>query len=121
MAIVRSDAAYSAVAQVSYVPVLLWTAGASVIAAIVANVLVETVRAQRQPPGRRTGPGDLPVRRVREPLARHRRRGGGLVMAMARWDYFWIANVIYLGSSLCAGDSTGCDVVKLRIAYRRGH
>jgi hypothetical protein len=37
-------------------------------------------------------------------------------MAMARWDYFWIANVIYLGFVLWA--ITG-SVIKL-VAYRRG-
>jgi hypothetical protein len=40
----------------------------------------------------------------------------GLFMAMARWDYFWIANVIYLGFALWA--ITG-SAVKL-VAYRRG-
>jgi hypothetical protein len=40
----------------------------------------------------------------------------GLVMAMARWDYFWIANVIYLGFVLWA---VAGSVLKLA-AYRRG-
>ncbi len=39
-----------------------------------------------------------------------------LLMAMARWDYFWIANVIYLGFVLRA---VGGSVLKL-VAYRRG-
>ena len=37
-------------------------------------------------------------------------------MAMARWDYFWIANVIYLGFVLWA---VAGSAVKL-VAYRRG-
>jgi hypothetical protein len=39
-----------------------------------------------------------------------------LGMAIARWDYFWIANVIYLGFVLWAIVGS---VVKL-VAYRRG-
>ncbi len=39
-----------------------------------------------------------------------------LFMAMAEWDYFWIANVIYLGFALSAIASS---VLKL-VAYRRG-
>ena len=39
-----------------------------------------------------------------------------MLMAMAKWDYFWIANVIYLGFVLWA---VGGSVLKLA-AYRRG-
>ena len=42
--------------------------------------------------------------------------GGGLVMAMAKVDYFWIANVIYLGFVLWA---VAGSVLKF-VAYRRG-
>ena len=42
--------------------------------------------------------------------------GAALCMAMARWDYFWIANVLYLGFVLWA---IAGSVLKL-IAYRRG-
>jgi hypothetical protein len=40
----------------------------------------------------------------------------GLAMAMVRWDYFWIANAIYLGFVLWA---VAGSVVRLA-AYRRG-
>ncbi len=42
--------------------------------------------------------------------------GAALCMAMARWDYFWIANVLYLGFVLWA---IAGSVLKL-VAYRRG-
>jgi hypothetical protein len=42
--------------------------------------------------------------------------GAALVMAMAKVDYFWIANVIYLGFTLWA---VAGSAVKL-VAYRRG-
>jgi hypothetical protein len=42
--------------------------------------------------------------------------GTALCMAMARWDYFWIANVLYLGFVPWA---IAGSVLKL-VAYRRG-
>jgi hypothetical protein len=73
-------------------------------------------KAQRQPPG---DVRDREISRFGEYASRWLVIAGaaaGLVMAMARWDYFWIANVIYLGFVLWA--ITG-SVVKL-VAYRRG-
>ena len=116
LAIVVGRTRHTPVAQVSYVPALLWTAGASVIAAILANVLVETVRPSDS---RRGDVRDREISRFGEYASRWLVIAGaaaGLVMAMARWDYFWIANVIYLGFVLWA--ITG-SVVKL-VAYRRG-
>ena len=116
LAIVLGRTRHTPVAQVSYVLVLLWTAGASVIAAIAANVLVETVRPSDS---RRGDIRDREISRFGEYASRWLVIAGaaaGLVMAMARWDYFWIANVIYLGFVLWA--ITG-SVVKL-VAYRRG-
>lgn len=37
-------------------------------------------------------------------------------MAVAKWDYFWIANVIYLGSVLWAVAGSAARL----IAFRRG-
>ena len=57
---------------------------------------------QRQPPKRRAGQGDL---RFGEHASRWfvvAGAGAALFMAMARWDYFWIANVLYLGFVLWA-------------------
>src|SRR5215475_6765321 len=71
---------------------------------------------QRQPPERRAGQGDLPVRRVRQPLVHRRRRGGRIFLALAEVDYFWIANAIYLGFVLWAVVGS---VIRL-VAYRRG-
>jgi hypothetical protein len=39
-----------------------------------------------------------------------------MLMALAEWPFFWIANVIYLGFVLQAGSSA---IVKL-VLYRRG-
>ena len=116
LAIVVGRAAHTPVAQVPYVAVLLWTTGASIVASIAGRVLVETA----SPSGRRRS--DIRDREIGR-FGEHASRwfvvagaGAALIMAMARWDYFWIANVIYLGFVLWA---VAGSAVKL-LAYRRG-
>ena len=104
------------VAEVPYVPVLLWTTGASIVASIVGRVLVETASPSDS---RRGDVRDRDVSRLGEYASRWCLVAGAaaaLVMAMAKVDYFWIANVIYLGFVLWA---VAGSVLKL-IAYRRG-
>ena len=102
--------------QVPYIAVLLWTAGASMIANTVGRVLVETARPSDS---RQRDVRDKEIFRFGEYASRWFIVAGaaaGLVMAMAQWDYFWIANVIYLGFVLWA---VAGSVLKL-VAYRRG-
>ena len=104
------------VAEVPYVSVLLWTTGASVLASVIGRTLVETARPSDS---RRGDVRDREISRFGEYAARWFVVAGaaaGLVMAMARWEYFWIANVIYLGFVLWA---VAGSVMKL-VAYRRG-
>jgi hypothetical protein len=103
-------------AQVSYVPVLLGTCLASIVAATVGRTLVETARPSDS---RRRDVRDKEIYRFGEHASRWFVVGGAAValgMAMAKWDYFWIANVIYLGFVLWAVVGSA---VKL-VAYRRG-
>jgi len=103
-------------AQVSYVPVLLGTCLASIVAATVGRTLVETARPSDS---RRRDVRDKEIYRFGEHASRWFVVAGAavaLVMAMAKWDYFWIANVIYLGFVLWAVVGSA---VKL-VAYRRG-
>jgi hypothetical protein len=116
LAIVSARAAHSPVAQVPYVQVLLWTTGASIMASIVGNVAVEAARPSGS---RQRDVRDREIARFGEYVTRWFVFAGAaaaLCMAMARWDYFWIANVIYLGFTLWA---ISASVVRL-IAYRRG-
>ena len=76
LVIILGRLASTPAAQVPYVAVLLWTAGASMVANMAGRILVETASPERQPPGRRAGPGRQPVRRARQPLVRRCRRGG---------------------------------------------
>jgi hypothetical protein len=116
LAIVLGRLASTPAAQVPYVSVLLWTTGASILASIVGRILVESA----SPSGsRRSDVRDKEIYRFGEYASRWfivAGAGAALGMAMAGWDDFWIANVIYLGFVLWA---VAGSVVKL-VAYRRG-
>ena len=84
-------------------------------------------RRSRAAPGRDRSPSDSRRSDVRDKeisrFGEHASRwfvvagaGAALCMAMARRDYFWIANVLYLGFVLWA---IAGSVLKL-VAYRRG-
>jgi hypothetical protein len=116
LGIILGQVARMPVAQVSYVPALLWTTGASIVASIIARTLVEAASPSE---GRRGDVRDKEINRFGEHASRWFVIAGavtGMTMAMARWEYFWIANVIYLGFVLWA---VAGSVLKLR-AYRRG-
>ena len=116
LVIMAGRLASTPVAEVPYVSVLLWTAGASIVASIVGRTLVETVSPSDS---RRGDVRDRDVSRSGEYASRWFLVAGAaaaLVMAMAKADYFWIANVIYLGYVLWA---VAGSALKL-IAYRRG-
>jgi hypothetical protein len=104
------------VAEVSYGWVLLWTTVASVAASTLGRTLVETASPSDS---RRSDVRDKEIYRFGEYTSRWFIVGGAAAaffMALAKWDYFWIANVIYLGFVLWA---VAGSVVKL-VAYRRG-
>lgn len=116
LAVVTGRALHSPVAQVPYASLLLWTTGASIIASIVGNVLFE---AAKPSDSRQRDVRDREISRYGEHASRWFVFAGAataLVMAMARWDYFWITNVIYLGFTLWAISGSALKLV----AYRRG-
>jgi hypothetical protein len=116
LAIVLGRMLRTPVAEVPYVSVLLWTTVASMVASMVGRTVVETVRPSDS---RRSDVRDKEIYRFGEYASRWFVIAGAAAafgMAMARWDYFWIANVIYLGFVLWAVVGS---VVKL-LAYRRG-
>ena len=116
LAIIVGRLASTPAAEVPYVSVLLWTAGASILANIVGRVLVETASPSDS---RRADVRDRDVSRFGEYASRWFLVAGAaaaLVMAMAKVDYFWIANVIYLGFVLWAVAGSALKLV----AYRRG-
>jgi hypothetical protein len=87
---------------VPYAAALLWTIGAAIVASIVAEIGIGVVtpRASREKDVR-----DRQIGRVGEHTGQSFVVIGAvaaLLMALAGWDRFWIANVIYLGFVLSA-------------------
>jgi hypothetical protein len=116
LAIILGRLRNTPVAEVPYVWVLLWTTVASAVASAVGRTLVETARPSDS---RRRDVRDKEIYRFGEYASRWFVVGGaaaGFALALAKVDYFWIANVIYLGFVLWA---IAGSVVKL-VAYRRG-
>jgi hypothetical protein len=116
LAIVLGRVLRTPVAEVPYVSALLWATGASMVASIVGRTLVETAAPSDS---HRSDVRDKEIYRFGEYVSRWFVIAGAAAafgMAIAKWDYFWIANVIYLGFVLWAVVGS---VVKL-IAYRRG-
>ena len=116
LAIVLGRVLSTPVAHVAYISVLLWTTGASIAASTVGRVIVETASPSDSP---RADVRDKEIARFGEHASRWFVIAGAtaaLGLAMARVDYFWIANVIYLGFVLWA---VAGSVLKI-LAYRRG-
>ena len=112
LAIVVGRTAHTPVAQVSYVPALLATTGASIVALIIASIIASiaghvAVGTAGPRDGRRTDVRDKEISRFAEHASRWFVVAGAtaalvMAMAMARWDDFWIANATYLGFVLWA-------------------
>ncbi len=116
LVIVLGRLASTPVAEVPYAWVLLWTTVAAVVASTVGRTLVETASPSDS---RRADVRDKEIYRFGEYASRWFIVAGAAaayIMAVAKWDYFWIANVIYLGFVLWA---VAGSVIKL-VAYRRG-
>jgi MFS family permease len=102
--------------EVDYQPTMLWVIGLSILASILLSIVFSIVS------GERSFRSD---QRDREIGAFGTRMGqawivigalAGMLMAMAEWDWFWIANVIYL----CFAISAIFECVAKVVAYRRG-
>ena len=116
MAIILTKLQSTPASHVEYVSVLAWTFSVSIVASTIIRTAIETAR-----------PSESRHRDVRDKeIARHGEYSSrwfiaaaaiaALILAMAKSDYFWIANVIYLGFVLWA---VAGSVLKL-VAYRRG-
>jgi hypothetical protein len=116
LVIVLGRLAGTPAAEVPYAWVLLWTTVASVVASVVGRTLAETASPSDS---RRSDARDKEIYRFGEYASRWcivAAAAAAFFMALAKWDYFWIANVIYLGFVLWAVVGS---VIKL-VAYRRG-
>jgi hypothetical protein len=106
----------ASVDEVDYVPAVLWTIGGAIVAAIVGRILVEVV----SPSGSTRGDvRDKEIDRLGERVGNSFVVVGGvsaLVLALFEAEWFWIANVLYLGFVLAG---ILASVTKL-VAYRKG-
>jgi hypothetical protein len=116
LVLVLGQAGATPLPDIDYVPILLWTIGATIVASIVGRILIEIVR-----------PSDSTSEDVRDrEIGRLGEYRAGLVlgigmvvpfiMALAEVDWFWIANAMYL---VYVAQAIVGAVIKL-IAYRRG-
>ncbi|MFC7548971.1 hypothetical protein [Plantactinospora sp. GCM10030261] len=115
-AVVLSRVDGEPLAATPYVGVLLWTIGGAIVASIVAEIAMSVVnpRASRVKDVR-----DREIGRLGDHIGQAFVVIGAvsaLLMALAEWDWFWIANVIYLCFVLSAVVGSLAKV----IVYRRG-
>jgi hypothetical protein len=100
--------------DVPYAATVLWTVGGAIAAAIVLEIALGVFNPRAS---RTTDERDRAIGRLGDQTGQAFAAIGGLaamLMAMAEWDYFWIANVIYLCFAL---SSVLGDVTKI-IVYR---
>ncbi|MCU1549757.1 MAG: hypothetical protein JWR36_317 [Glaciihabitans sp.] len=113
--IILSQGLATPLADVPYISTLLWTIGVSIVGSIIVQIAVSIVTRDTGKKDRR----DKEIYRFGEYFGRWFlivAALGAMVMAMAEWPYFWIANVIYLGFVL---STVLASVLKI-VAYRRG-
>ncbi|NPC96459.1 hypothetical protein [Nocardioides sp. zg-DK7169] len=107
--------AEASAATVPYAAALIWSVAGSILAGIVLNVVAGIGVGA----GSRTDRRDIEIHRAGQYIGQSFLVLGGvaaLAMALARWDTFWIANVLYLGFTLSAVVASAAKIV----AYRRG-
>lgn len=106
--------------EVDWVPIMLWSMGASIVAAIVISILWGIVAGMRNPDD--VGTSDV---RDRDISRSGGRVGywilvaaalGALVLSMIEAHWFWIGNALFLGFAL---STIVGDIVRV-VAYRRG-
>lgn len=115
-AIVLGRLGSAPVAEVDYTAPLLWSIGASVLAAIALRIGVELVRPSES---HEADPRDREIDRAGEHVGRWPLIAGAVValaLALTQAEYFWIANALYLGF---AASAVLASAVKISL-YRRG-
>lgn len=103
---------------VAYQPLMLWTIVVTIVVTIGAHIVISiraNIAGEREKPDER----DRAIERLGVQVGQAFLIIGGLaalLMALAEWEWFWIANVLYFGFAL-SGILEGISKVT---AYRRG-
>ena len=118
--IVLTSADGGPITDVEWVPILLWTMGASIVGAIVISIIWGIFAGMGDPSG--VGVSD---QRDRDISRLGNRLGYGvlvafalvaLVLSMVEADWFWIGNALFFGFALA---TLVGDIARV-VAYRRG-
>lgn len=118
--IVLQQADGGPLADVDWVPIMLWTIGGSIAAAIVLSILWGMFAGIRDPEG--VGASDQRDRDIAHMSTRVQQAFlviaglGVLVLCAVEADWFWIANTMFFGFAISAIVGGIASV----IAYRRG-
>ena len=116
LALLLPRIATSAVDEVDYVPLMLWTIGGAIVVTIIARILLEIVFPSEQTkPDQR----DKEIERTGERVGNSFVVIGALAALIMSWlelDWFWIANTMFFGFAL----SSIVGGIASVIAYRRG-
>ena len=118
--LVLQRAAGGPVQEVDWVPLMLWTIGLSIVAAIVVSIVWGMLAGMRDPDG--VGKSDQRDRDISRMSTRVGQAflviaGLGVIVECAfEVDWFWIANAMFFGFAL----SSIIGGVASVIAYRRG-
>lgn len=118
--IVLQQAGGGPVVDVDWVPIMLWTIGASIVGAIVVSIVWGMVAGMRDPDGvGRSDQRDRDIARMGGRVGQAFMVIAGLgVIALCAFEahWFWIANTMYYGFAI----STIVGGIASVIAYRRG-
>lgn len=118
--LVLQQAAGRSVEDVDWVPLMLWTIGGSIVAAIVVSIVWGILAGMRDPDG--VGTSDQRDRDISRMSTRVGQAflviaGLGVIIECAlELDWFWIANTMFYGFAVSAIVGGIASV----IAYRRG-
>jgi MFS family permease len=114
--IVLSQLAGTPITEIDYAAPLLWSIGASIVAAIILRIVVEIVSPSDK---QRADSRDKEINRRGELIGMGGLVAGalgGMLLALVQAEHFWIANAIYLGFVLSAIIGSVAKIV----LYRRG-
>lgn len=114
--VILSRAEGTALTEVPYAATVLWTVGGAIVAGIVLHIVISIVSPEG---ANQKDVRDRQIHQTGDHIGQSFVVIGGvaaLAMALARWDHFWIANVIYLCFVLSA---VVASIAKIA-AYRWG-
>jgi hypothetical protein len=107
------------ITEVPYASTLLWTVGISIVASIVLHILVTIFSPEH---AEKKDQRDREISRFGEHIGQSFvviGATGALLMAMAKLEYFWIANVIYLCFVLSAIVSSIAKIAAYRWGFQK--